>query len=463
MKAIRVCVSILILCGLATYANKGYCVTGQLRAGAAKVSITPVTDEPLHDPVFARSLVLDINGERLGFVSVDLAVFTSTNLEVVCKEKYKIDKVLLCSSHNHTGPTKPGKTPETANLKAFYDQQIIKIVGEAVSNMVPARIAAGRRSFPQLGFKRLIVRADGHSREAWMGDEHYQPINPERIPFGPVDDEVGVIRIEDTNGAPRAILMNYACHADAVCQSYAISADYPGAAARKVEEALPGAYCLFVNGAAGNVAPLFTVPRRDGPNDPFKTDYTQVERMGELLAIETIRVAKSLCGKPGDTTIKYRDEALQITGRFDKNKHFDVHLTTLVINDDIAIASNPGELFVELGLAWKKQMQAEVANPFYFGYTWNAGQWPGYVPSIKGAALGGFGADQGTGGIEVGAGEAIFNKHLESYFRLTELMREKPGPEGFKRGPRWYVIPVPANSSYPSIPSDILLRAPDKL
>jgi neutral ceramidase len=449
MKAEKPYIAFLALIGLFTCANSGWSATGKLLAGVAKISITPETDEPLHDPVYARSLVLDINGERLAFVAVDLGVYTSPNVEAACKEKYKIAKVLLCSSHNHTGPTRPGKTPESANLKTFYENQVIKVVGSAVSSMFPARLAAGRRSFPQLGFKRLIVRDDGHSRESWMGDDHYRAINPERIPFGPVDDEVGVIQIEDENSKPRAVIMNYACHADVVCQSYAISADFPGAAARKVEEAFPGAYCLFVNGAAGNVAPLFTVPRRDGPHDPFKTDYAPMERMGELLAIETIKVAKSLHGRPGDTTIKYRDEALQFTGRFDKKRHFDVHLTTVTINDDIAIAANPGELFAELGIAWKKQMQVEVANPFYFGYTWSDGQWPGYVPSIKGAALGGFGADQGSGGIEVGAGEAIFNKHLESYYRLTGLMRDRPGPEGFRRGDRWIVTPVKENSSVP--------------
>ena len=45
--------------------------------------------------------------------------------------------------------------------------------------------------------------------------------------------------------------------------------------------------------------------------------------------------------------------------------------------------------------------------------------------------------------IEVGAGEAIFNKYMESYFRLTGLMRDRPGPEGFRRGDRWTVKPVP--------------------
>jgi hypothetical protein len=170
-----------------------------------------------------------------------------------------------------------------------------------------------------------------------------------------------------------------------------------------------------------------------------------MERMGELLAYETIRLAKTLTAKLGETTIKFQDAALAFTGRFDKTKQLDVRITTITINDDIVIAANPGELFVELGLEWKAKMRAEVANPFYFGYTWSDGQWPGYVPSIKGAALGGFGADQDRKMIEVGAGEAIFNKHLENYFRLTGLMREAPGPSGFRRGLRWMVVPVPEN------------------
>jgi neutral ceramidase len=446
MKTLKLFFAIFLVGGLLHCPSAAYGVIGMLLAGTAKVSITPVTDEPLHDPVFVRSLVLEIKGERLAFVAADLAVFTSENVEKTCKEKYGVAKVFLCASHNHTAPSKPGKGPEYSSLKAFYEKQATEAVGMALTNMFPARISAGRRSFPQLGFKRLIVREDGHARESWMGDDHYAPINPERIPFGPVDQEVGVLRVEDTNGQPRVIIMNYACHADVVCLSYAISADFPGVACRKVEEAFGnGVNCLFVNGAAGNVAPLFTVPRKTSPTDPFITDYTPMERMGELLAFETVKVAKALTGKSEETSIKYQDAALEFTGRFDKQKHFDVRLTTILINDDIVIAANPGELFAELGLEWKAEMQAEVPNPFYFGYTWTEGQWPGYVPSIKGAALGGFGADQDRGMIEVGAGEAIFNKHLENYYRLTGLMRDQPGPSGFKRGPRWYVVPVPEN------------------
>ncbi|HEY3861207.1 MAG TPA: hypothetical protein VGO59_04900 [Verrucomicrobiae bacterium] len=445
MKTITYLAALLAFGAFQAFADGQNGETGRLFAGTAKISITPAaTDEPIHDPVFARSLVLQVNHQRLAFVSLDLAIFTSDRVEKACKEEYDVDKVFLCASHNHTAPSKPGKDDASRNLKAFFENQTIAVVGSAVSNMFPARISAGRKRFPQLGFKRLVVREDGHSRESWMGDDHYRAINPDRIPFGPVDDEVGVIRVDDTNGNPRAIIMNYACHADVVCLSYAISADFPGAATSLVEGAFSNQVnCLFVNGAAGNVAPLFTVPRRDGPGDPFKTDYTPMDRMGELLAYQTIGVARSLHSADGDTTIKYRDAGLEFTGRFDKAMHLDVRLTTVMINNDVVIASNPGELFAELGLDWKAKMQAEAANPFYFGYTWTAGQWPGYVPSIKGAALGGFGADQDRKMIEPGAGEAIFNKHLENYYWLTGLMRDKPGPSGFQRGARWIVVPVP--------------------
>ena len=106
------------------------------------------------------------------------------------------------------------------------------------------------------------------------------------------------------------------------------------------------------------------------------------------------------------------------------------------------IATFPGEPFIQLQLDWKKKV--EVAHPFLFGYTWHRGTWPNYVPDIKSAALGGYGADQSNPKmIEVGSGEAVMNKHLENMYRLTGLMREEPGPVGFKPGPRYQVTPVP--------------------
>jgi neutral ceramidase len=415
----------------------GMSAAGELQAGTAKVSITPEdAGKPIHDNVYARSLVLDVGGERIAFVAVDLGVYTSETLVEACKKRFGISHLVLSSSHTHSDPGR--------NHAAFYEERITQVVETAVKGMFPARISAGHRSFPQLGFNRLVVRDDGHARESWFGDDHYTSENPERIPFGPVDPAVGVIKIEDRNGRPRAIVMNYACHADVVCLNYAISADYPGAATRKVEEAFgDGLNCLFVQGAGGNIESLIISSRRTGPADPFQTDYSTIERVGGLLAHETIKLARTLSpGARKETTIRYWNDSLKFSGRFDKDAAFDVHFSTILINDDIVIATFPGEPFIQLQLDWKQKV--DVPHKFLFGYTWHHGTWPNYVPDIKSAALGGYGADQSSPKmIEVGSGEAVINKHLENMYRLTGLMREAPGPVGFKAGPRYQVTPVP--------------------
>ena len=214
----------------------------------------------------------------------------------------------------------------------------------------------------------------------------------------------------------------------------------------KVEEAFGNkANCLFVQGAGGNIESLIISSRRTGPDDPFQTDYSTIERVGELLAIETIKLTKSLRPEMKDEIdIKYMNDSLKFIGRFDKTAVFNIHLSTILINNDIVIATCPGEPFIQLQLDWKKKMEEASANPFLFGYTWYEGTWPNYIADIKSAALGGYGADQNSPvTIEVGAGEAIMNKHFENYFRLTGLMNEKPGPTGFTPGPRWNVTPVP--------------------
>jgi neutral ceramidase len=293
----------------------------------------------------------------------------------------------------------------------------------------------------------LIVREDGHSRESWYSDDHYTSENPERIPFGPVDPEVGVIKIEDLNGHARAVLMNYACHADIVCQNYEISADYPGVSCRKVEEAFGKQLtCLFMQGAAGDIESLIISSRRKGPDDPFKSDYRTIERVGGLLAYETVKLAKSLnpSGQK-ETELNYLDDSLGFVGRYTKSDKFSIHIATILINNNIVIATCPGEPFVRLQLDWKKKMRETGSIPFLFGYTWDAGTWPDYIADIQSAARGGYGADQNSPVlVQVGAGETIMNKHFENYFRLNGLMRNEPGPVGFKGGSQWVTTEIPS-------------------
>lgn len=408
----------------------------ELLAGTAKINITSSSEMPLHDSLYARVLILEINEQKLAFVALDQGIFTSDELVKRCKEELGISQVLISSSHTHSS----GKRDTE-----YVNSQILKAIQIAGESMFSARISAGSRTFPQLGFNRLIKREDGHSRESWFSDEHYTSENPERIPFGPVDPEVGVIKVEDLNGNPRAIIMNYAMHSDIVCSNYEISADYPGVACRKVEEAFgKDMTCLFIQGAGGDIESLIISSRRKGPDDSFKSDYRTIERVGELLAHETVKLAKNLkASDVEESSIELMTDTLHFSGRFKKDEEYNIYISTLLINKQIVVATCPGEPFVRLQLELKRKIREAGGIPFLFGYTWSEGTWPNYIPDILSAARGGYGADQTwPEPIEVGAGERIMNKHFENYLRINELMRTDYGPAGFKGGSQWEIIEI---------------------
>jgi hypothetical protein len=140
-------------------------------------------------------------------------------------------------------------------------------------------------------------------------------------------------------------------------------------------------------------------------------------------------------------SLQLLEDSLHFTGRFNKKLDYNVHLSTIIINNTIAIAACPGELFVQLQLDWKKKMELAGVTPLLFGYTWSKGSWPGYIADVRSAALGGYGADQGENLIEAGAGETITTRQLTNFYRLNGLMRDKPGPIGFKGGAQWITKP----------------------
>jgi hypothetical protein len=394
---------------------------GKLRAGSAKINITPPTTRyPVHDSLYARSLILEANGVRIGFLTYDSGNGSDAFIESL-KKKYNLNELFFCQSHDHSGAT---------GTKEWTEANFTKVMDDASKNMFDATLSGGHRSFPSLSFNRLIVRDDGHARESWFADDHYRYINRERLPHGPVDNSVGVIRIDDANGNPRILVMNYACHPDVIWNNFEVSGDYVGYATRYTEEAFGNKiHCLFVNGAGGNQAPLFKDGGRQGPDDPRKANYDLIERMGKLLSIETVKLAKELYPNPYDeASLKVKTDSLTFTGRFDKSLKRTPHFSVVAINDRYILSVVPGEFFIKFQLDWKNDMAQYGLVPFFFGYAVSGGNSPGYVPDIRSSALGGFGADQGGGQIEVGAGEKMMIKQLENYYILSGLMRDKPGP-----------------------------------
>lgn len=408
--------------------NYSFCSEGELYAGSAKADITPPVgtwihggysrDKPsegLHDPLNVRVLVLDVDGYRVGIISCDLIKYCNKRVIDTARERFNISHLLISSSHTHSGPVfgdymKPDHDFPYARK---VEKAMVDGLEKAVNNMFPAKISVGYKSFPQLGYNRLTNRGDAPAM--WR--------DAERVPYGPVDPEVGVIKIEDKEGNPRVILMQYACHPVVNGKNYDISADFPGVAAKLVEEEFgENTICMFVQGGAGDINPMFLSP---GAKDGVETDYSMIEKTGTMLGNEVIALAKSLSPRiRGEVSLKAVADSLEFTKRFDKDHVFNIHFTTVLINNDIAIASFLGEPLVWNQLYWKKN--ADVPHPFFFGYTYSSGgDFPGYVPDIRSASYGGYGADDSYI-IQVGAAEAIMNKHLENLYRIKGVLKDEP-------------------------------------
>jgi hypothetical protein len=372
-----------------------------------------------HDPLFAKALVLEAGGSRLAIVTLDAGMMMSDNLRRDVAAKLNIPVLLLAASHTHSGPQflkRDGSATDHAGASEYLstlEGKIFHAVEEAAGAMFPARLGAARGSL-QLGYNRLLLRDDGRARALFD--------NLERIPYGPVDPEFVLLRVDDAAGTPRALLVHYATHAVVLGPtSCKYSADYPGVMQARVEQEMKGAQVMFVQGGAGDINPLFM--GRSGKEDE---DFRVMQKMGELLAGEVLRANKRV--KPLDPApvgIESRSEVLRFKDRWEKDKSVDVGITTVLVNRQVAIAATSGETMHRLQRTWKEQ--ADVPYPLFYGYTVSTdGTWPSYIPDLKSAAYGGYGADMSTQ-IEVGAGEKIMLRHLTNLYDLKGMWRDKPG------------------------------------
>ena len=417
--------SVALFCGALAAAPLPAAPAG-ISAGIAVVDLTPPTGgqttgyttaqptDGVHDPITARVLVLQSAQTSVAIVVWDLCVFNSPWLHAHLPEA-GVDRLLLLNTHTHAGPNldQPDWPAKDAPFRAAVERKVLAAIQEAKQHLFPAFFAAGEGSI-QLGYNRLVRQPEGFSLT------HFD--NPERIPYGPVDPAVGVLRITDASGAVRAVLVNYACHAVVLGpDNRKLSADYPGALRQEVEAKLGGnAVCFFLQGAAGDINPLILA--RSGDREK---DFPLVETMGKLLAGETLAVLERMKPAPGRADqLAIASKQLTVANRWRPAETMPVGVTTLLLNSDIGIVAMPGEPFHQFQLDWRRM--AGLPHAFFFGYCCDsADAWAGYLPDIESAARGGYGASDGTY-VEVGTGERLLNQGLAQLYTLQGRLRSAP-------------------------------------
>jgi neutral ceramidase len=423
----------LFLCAATFFAAANLQADLPFKAGVARVEITPANFMQMygyanrrcgpangtHDPLFAKALVLQAGDSRMAIVTMDAGSIISNNLRQQVASKLDIPLLLLSASHTHSGPSflptgsSPATGPEADAYLKELETKVFSAVEQASKSLFDAKLGIARGSL-QLGYNRLLKRDDGRTRALFD--------NLERVPYGPVDPEFILLRVDDTNGSPKALMVHYAIHPVVLGpRSCKYSADYPGVMQSKVEAELKGAQVMFVQGGAGDINPLF-----QGRTGNEEEDFRTMQTMGELLAAEVIRTnARVRPTPPMQHPIQFKGEVLTFADRWDKTKSLEIGITTVLINREIAIAAVPGEPMHKLQRTWKEQ--ADVPYPLFYGYTFSSGGgWPGYIPDLRSAANGGYGADASTR-VEIGAGEKIMLRHLTNLYDLLGMWQDKPG------------------------------------
>ena len=82
------------------------------------------------------------------------------------------------------------------------------------------------------------------------------PPDDEVVGVGPIDPQIGVLRLDRTDGQPLAVVYNFACHPIMGVPSGGNTADLVGFASRVIEDNLgDGTVALFVQGCGGDINP----------------------------------------------------------------------------------------------------------------------------------------------------------------------------------------------------------------
>lgn len=263
-----------------------------LLAGVAVSNITPDTTKyhvPLggygerqnapalgvHDNAMAKALILKQGDRKFALVTSDLlGIPRSLRDEVltrIASTGITSDTLMLTASHCHASTEM-----NAMNRKNVFDNKAIGIFDESLLLFTADRIA------------QAILDADKAYQPVRVGTDstRVEGLNRNRRDDPIVDDELTVTRIDTAEGKPLVVFVNWTAHPTYMNETVMhISAGWPGYLQREVEGFMPGALCMYTNGAQGDIAPR----GGEGPS-PF----AKAEDYGRKLAVHVLDLARRI-------------------------------------------------------------------------------------------------------------------------------------------------------------------------
>ncbi len=269
--------------------------------GVARIDITP--DHPVRlagyasrqaesagvaERIWAKALAIGSNagdGPAVLIMVENCGVPAAMTAYVVerlaAKAGLKRERVVLCSTHIHTGPWLAGML--TLHTDREHSGGASR-AHEPLHGAVEGVAGAGGPTGPRRAQRRAVLswtqgsvgfamnrRPSKDGRVTGLG------VNPE----GPVDHSVPLLRVTDPQGKLIAVLLNYACHCTTLGGRYnQIHGDWSGHAQKFIEAEHPGATALVSIGCGADANP----DPRDKPELAVQHGRTMADEVNRLLA-----------------------------------------------------------------------------------------------------------------------------------------------------------------------------------
>lgn len=197
------------------------------------------TPERIRDDLTATALVISSNyGKSVAFLALDLLygderLVGAIRQKVAAQTGLEPGAICINCSHSHNAPTASlirGVGEMDGDYVRFVISSSVEAIVEAWQSRQTARLYVGSATVSGFTFNR--------TREG-----------------GPVDTRLALLRADSVDGKPLAVAINFHSHLTAHLEIdlRAVSRDWTGEVIDRIEEALPGATALYLQGTCGDV------------------------------------------------------------------------------------------------------------------------------------------------------------------------------------------------------------------
>lgn len=377
------------------------------RASAVRVEITPHSSQWLlgyqarqstgvHDAIYHRVVAMDSGDAQFYLISTDLCLYSPAlydDVAAALKKEAGVDpkNIWWSVTHSHATPeigppslyaALLGRSdhPWDRDYTATVTKALIEAVRAAREKLEPARISFGEG----ISLANINRRAKDPNGRVSLG------LNPD----GPTDRQIGLIRLERADGGLIALIVNYAMHGTVMDgHNLLISGDAPGTVTAYLESKLGGTV-LYEQGAAGNLAPIYSVypDARSGHLSEFNVllgdkILDAARRMSPPTADVSLWLGQSTIDTPRKPSLAWPDDLAAYSASEAGRAMVKLPVRFLRINDAI-VWSLPVELFCEMAVNVRNH--SPFTHTFYFGYT---NGWFGYLPTAQAFQEGGYEPD----------------------------------------------------------------------